>query len=43
MSGLAILHLLLGELGLLWIAEQLGNGDLNGLGGFTAGLPMVAQ
>ena len=42
-SGLALLHLPLGELGLLWIAEQLGYGGLDGLGGFTAGLPLVAQ
>ena len=36
-SGLGFLHLLLGELVLLWFTEQLGDGDLNGLGGLLLG------
>ena len=42
-SGLALLHLLLGELGLLWVTQQFGYGDLDGLGGCVVGLPLVAQ
>ena len=36
-------HLLLGECGLLGVAEELVYGDLYGLAGLTGGLPLVAE
>ena len=42
-SGLGLLHLLLGELGLLGVAQQLGDGGLDVLGGLAGGLPLVAE
>ena len=37
------LHLSLGELGLLWIAEHLGDGGLDDLDGFAVGWPLMTD